>query len=412
MRFLSLDADNAMHGRAPIAIALAAGGVFALALGLRLSQPLFISALNSHTGIGYATISLAFGVAQLTWGIAQPVAGAIADHWGPRRVMVAGAVLLAAANAVAPFAGNAVMLTLLIGVAAAAGAGALGPAMLIAAANRWIPEAKRSMTSGIINAGGSFGQFTMVPLAALLIGTVGWRAAMIVLGVVVLAAVPLLTVFTATSRAAERPGTAGGGTLGAALRNAARDRSFVLLNAGFFTCGFHIAFLSTHLPGVVALCGLPASVSAWSLSVIGLFNIAGSLLIGKAIETQRMKSALAMIYVARAMLIVAFVMAPKTPATFLLFSAGIGITYLSTVPPTVGLVAKLLGARYLATLFGVVMLSHQVGGFLGAWLGGRVFEATGSYDRMWLADIALCLLAAVVHMPIREAPLAAAGAPA
>jgi predicted MFS family arabinose efflux permease len=205
---------------------------------------------------------------------------------------------------------------------------------------------------------------------------------------------------------------AAGGTLGAALRNAVRDRSFVLLNAGFFTCGFHIAFLSTHLPGVVALCGLPTSVSAWSLSVIGLFNIAGSLLIGKAIQTQRMKSALAVIYVARAMLIVAFVVAPKTPVTFLLFSAGIGITYLSTVPPTVGLVAKLLGARYLATLFGVVMLSHQIGGFLGAWLGGRVFEATGSYDRMWLADVASCLLAAVVHMPIREAPLAPAAVPA
>jgi len=408
MRRLSFDADTGLRNRASIAIALAAGAVFALALGLRLSQPLFISALNAHTGIGYATISLAFGVAQLTWGIAQPVAGAIADQWGPRRVMVAGAVLLAAANAAAPFAGNAVMLTLLIGVAAAAGAGALGPAMLIATANRFVPEAKRSMTSGIINAGGSFGQFTMVPLAALLMAVIGWQPAMIILGATTLAAVPLVMLFTPPSAAPARSSSAGG-TLAHALRSALLDRSFLLLNAGFFTCGFHIAFLSTHLPGVVALCGLPASVSAWTLSVIGLFNIFGSLLIGQAIQRQRMKFALAAIYLARAMLIAAFVLAPKTSATFLLFGAGIGVTYLSTVPPTVGLVAKLLGVRYLATLFGVVMLSHQIGGFIGAWLGGRVFEATGSYDSMWLVDIALCLFAAVVHMPIREARLVAVG---
>jgi len=163
------------QSRKHLSIALAAGAVFALGLGLRQAQPLFISSLNSHTGIGYATISLAFGVAQLMWGVAQPVAGAVADRWGPRWVMIAGVVLLAAASAATPFSGNAVVLTLLIGVAAATGAGAVGPAMLIPAANRWIPEAKRSVMTGIINAGGSFGQFTIIPLAQLLIGVAGWQ---------------------------------------------------------------------------------------------------------------------------------------------------------------------------------------------------------------------------------------------
>ena len=399
------------QSRAYISIALAAGAVFALALGLRQAQPLFISPLNSHTGIGYATISLAFGVAQLIWGVAQPVAGAVADRWGARWVMIAGVLLLAAANAATPFSDNAVALTLLIGVVAAAGAGAIGPAMLISAANRWIPEAKRSVTTGIINAGGSFGQFTIVPLAQLLIGIAGWQPAMIILGLMALTAAPLVIMLTPGVSAGPVARTPAGGTLGGTLRGAVRDSSFLLLNLGFFTCGFHVAFIGTHLPGVVGLCGLPASVSAWSLSIIGLFNILGSLWIGKAVQVRRMKYALAAIYFARAMLILAFFLAPKTPLAFFVFAAGIGFTYLSTVPPTVGLVAKLLGARYLATLFGVVMLSHQIGGFLGAWLGGKAFEATGSYDWMWLADIALCLFAATVHLPIREAR-AVAAAPA
>ena len=400
------------QNRKHLSIALAAGAVFALALGLRQAQPLFISPLNSDTGIGYATISLAFGVAQLMWGVAQPVAGAVADRWGPRWVMIAGVALLAAANAATPFSGNAIVLTLLVGVVAAAGAGAIGPAMLISAANRWIPETKRTVTAGIINAGGSFGQFTIIPLAQLLIGIAGWQPAMVILGVAGLAAVPLVMVFTPSASAPAAAGAFCSGTLGVALRGAIRHPSFLLLNAGFFTCGFHIAFISTHLPGIVALCELPASVSAWSLSTIGLFNIMGSLWIAKAVERRRLKYALAAIYFARAMLILAFFFAPKTLVAFFLFAAGIGFTYLSTVPPTVSLVAKLLGARYLATLFGIVMLSHQIGGFLGAWLGGKAFEATGSYNWMWIADIALCLFAALVHLPIREARVVPAAATA
>jgi predicted MFS family arabinose efflux permease len=206
---------------------------------------------------------------------------------------------------------------------------------------------------------------------------------------------------------------AGGATLGEAVRGALRDPSFLLLSAGFFVCGFHVAFIATHLPGVVAACGLPPSVGAWALAVVGLFNIAGSFAIGWAVDRWRMKSLLSLIYATRAVAVLAFVLAPKTEAVVLVFAAVIGFTYLSTVPPTAGLVAKLHGARYMATLFGLVMLSHQVGGFLGAWLGGKAFEATGSYDWMWWIDIALAVGAALLHLPIREArvaPRAAAAA--
>ena len=389
--------------RAYLGIAIAAGAVFAFGLGIRQSQPLFISAINSQTGVGYATISLAFGIAQLMWGVAQPIAGAVGERYGMRPVMVAGVCCLVVATALTPFVTSALGLILLIGILAPFGAGGMGPAMLLSAAARWIPAAKRSFASGIVNAGGSFGQFTLVPFAQLLIGVTGWQPAMMALGASGLLAVPIVLWLTRGASGPMPHAHSGAGTLREAIRGAAGDRSYLLLNVGFFTCGFHVAFIATHLPGIVATCELPATVSAWSLAIIGLFNIAGSLWVGRAIQEWRMKLALAGIYAARAAIIVIFFYAPKTEMTFFLFAAGIGFTYLSTVPPTMGLVAKLHGMRYLATLFGIVMLSHQVGGFLGAWLGGKAFEATRNYDWMWWADAALCVMAAVAHLPIREA---------
>ena len=391
--------------RGYLAVALAAGAVYALGMGIRQAQPLFISAINSHTGVGYASISLAFAVAQLMWGIAQPAAGAVADRWGHRQVMIAGTLLVVAATAALPLAQSSLALILLIGVLGGGGAGAFGQGMLMSVANRWLPAARQGMASGIINAGGSFGQFTLIPFAQLLIGVAGWQPALMILGATGLLAVPLVLYLThgSADAAAAAKAATGKATLRQALHEAANDRSYLLLNIGFFTCGFHVAFIATHLPGVVASCALPPAVSAWSLSIVGLFNILGSLWIGNRIQHWRMKIALAGIYAARAALILVFFYSPKTETTFFLFAAGIGFTYLSTVPPTVGLVAKLHGTRYLATLFGMVMLSHQIGGFLGAWLGGKAFEASGNYDWMWWADAALCLMAAAVHLPIREA---------
>ncbi|HJY75691.1 MAG TPA: MFS transporter [Burkholderiales bacterium] len=407
---------TALH-RNHVAVALIAGAIFALGLGVRQSQALFIGPINSSTGIGYASISLAFAVGQLMWGVAMPVAGALADRYGARLVMTAGASLVALATALTPLAHTTAELILLIGLLAAIGAGAIGPGLIMSALARWVPEEKRNFATGIVNAGGSFGQFTIIPLASLFIGLAGWQPAMVIMGVVGLGAIPAILWVT---QAAPAPSAAGArtqghatGTLKDAVATALRDPSFLLLTAGFFTCGFHVAFIATHLPGVVALCGLPAAVSAWSLAVIGLFNIFGSLWVGRFMTGRRMKTTLAGIYFARALIILIFFFSPKTTLTFLLFAAAIGFSYLSTVPPTVGLVIKFYGPRYVATLFGLVMLSHQVGGFLGAWLGGKAFEASGNYDWMWFADIALCLFAAAVHLPIREAkaaPIAVAAA--
>jgi len=244
-----------------------------------------------------------------------------------------------------------------------------------------------------------------VPLgvAATLTGALGWAGALIALGLLSLAIVPLAWPLRGVHPPAAH-GAAPEKSFRDSVRDAVRDPSFLLLTAGFFVCGFHVAFIATHLPGVVELCGLPPAVAGWSLALIGLFNIVGSFASGWAIGRWRMKSVLSLLYAARAAAVLAFVFAPKTTATFMVFSIVLGVTYLSTVPPTVGLVGKLHGVRYVATLFGIVMLSHQIGGFIGASLGGYVFERTGSYDWLWYADIMLAIGAALIHLPIKEAP--------
>ena len=389
--------------RRQIAVVAAAGLVFALIFGVRQSVALFIGPINSATGLGIAAISLAFACAQLMWGITQPIAGAVADRYGTGRVIATGAVLVMLGTVLTPHATSAWMLVVLIGVVAAGGAGMAGLGVLMSAVTRAVPADKRGFVSGMVNAGGSFGQFVIAPLAALLTGMMGWIGAVTALGFLSLAIVPLAWVLRG-----QHPhppiGADGEKSMRHAVRDAWQDPSFLLLTAGFFVCGFHVAFIATHLPGVVALCGLPPAVGAWALSLIGLFNIAGSLASGWAIGRWRMKSVLSLLYASRALAVLVFVFAPKTTTTFMVFAVVLGFTYLSTVPPTVGLVGKLHGMRYVATLFGIVMLSHQVGGFLGAWLGGYVFEHTGSYDWLWYTDIMLAVGAALIHLPIKEAP--------
>lgn len=389
--------------RRHIALVAAAGLVFALIFGVRQSVALFIGPINSATGLGIAAISLAFACAQLMWGITQPIAGAVADKYGTGRVIAVGAVLVMLGTVLTPFATSTWMLVLLIGVVAAGGGGMSGLGVLMSAVGRALPAEKRGLASGMVNAGGSFGQFLVAPLAALLTGAIGWIGALTALGFLSLAIVPLAWVLRG-KHPHPPAGAAAEKSMRHAVRDAWHDPSFLLLTAGFFVCGFHVAFIATHLPGVVALCGLPPAVGAWALSLIGLFNIAGSFASGWAIGRWRMKSVLSLLYAARALAVLAFVFAPKTTTTFMVFAVVLGFTYLSTVPPTVGLVGKLHGMRYVATLFGIVMLSHQVGGSLGAWLGGYLFERTGSYDWLWYIDIMLALGAALIHLPIKEAP--------
>ena len=385
---------------------LAAASILLVTMGIRQSMGLFVSPLNTSTGLGIATISLALAVAQFVWGAIQPVAGAIADRHGPRPVLIGALVLLALGSALTPLMSSGPGLVLTIGLVSAMGSGAASFSVLIGAAATRLPLEARATASGVINAGGSFGQFVFAPILQKLILVLGWFGALWALAGVVLAALPLVGRIAprapadAPCKAASAPSGPG---LWPSVRQALADPSYRLLHAGFFTCGFHIAFLVTHLPGEVNLCGLPPTVASWSLAIIGLFNIAGSLYAGACVARYRSKHVLFWLYGSRAAMIALYLAAPRTDLTFYLFAAGLGFTWLATVPPTAAIVGKLFGVRYLGTLFGLTLLSHQIGGFLGAWLGGLSITRFGDYTWMWYADITLAALAALVNLPIREA---------
>jgi MFS family permease len=396
-------------GKRAAAVTFAAAAILMVTMGVRQSLGLFVSPLNTATGLGITTISFAYAVAQLMWGVAQPFAGGIADRHGPGKVLVGGLVILAVGMALTPFIHSGLGLVFTLGILAAIGAGAGSFSVLIGAASRHLAAESRGKSSGVINAGASFGQFVFAPVTQALIQGIGWVGAMWSLAAMTLASLPLVRVVNAPAMPA---GTSAAALAPAqpwrAVREAVRDRNYLLLHAGFFTCGFHIAFLVTHLPGEVGLCGLPASVASMSLALIGLSNIVGSLLAGAGTARYRSKHILALMYGSRAVLIGCYVAAPKTATTFYVFAIGLGLTWLATVPPTATIVGKLFGVRYLATLFGLALLSHQVGGFFGAWLGGIALARTGNYDWMWYADMALAAMAALVNLPIREAPVQAA----
>ncbi|WP_140718963.1 MFS transporter [Pseudomonas sp. Hp2] len=391
----------------------AASAVLMLTMGARQTTGLFVDPIHRDTGLGIAAISFALAVGQFVWGAVQPLFGALADQRGPLPVLAAGGLLLALGLGLTPLMPSEWGLIFSLGLLAAAGAGAGSFSVLIGAtAHRLAPE-KRSFAAGIINAGGSLGQFLFAPLVQLMIGAAGWAMAMIGLAALSLLTLPLAWPLRRKPQAHAAPHAAPpGGDLRSQLRAALRDRSYWCLHLGFFTCGVHIAFLVTHLPGEVALCGLPASVSAASIALIGLFNVAGSLAAGKLGERFRMKWLLFAIYAGRAALIVLYLLAPPTPLTFYVFAAALGFTWLATVPPTAGLVGKLFGPRYLGTLFGLTLLSHQLGGFFGAWLGGVALEKFGDYTWMWYADMALAAGAALANLPIRERRPAMAAAAA
>lgn len=391
-------------------ITLTAAGILMVTMGVRQSTGLFVSPLNTATGLGIANISFALAIAQFAWGAVQPFAGAAADRYGAAPVLIGGIVLLALGSALTPFMDSSVGLIVSLGLLSAMGSGAASFSVLIGAAAQRLPLEARGAASGVVNAGGSFGQFVFAPIAQKLIQGVGWMGAMWGLALLTLAALPLVRKLVPPG--SHRPHAAGDGSLRQTLRAALRDRSYILLHLGFFTCGFHIAFLVTHLPGEVALCGLPADVASWSLAIIGLANIAGSIYAGGCVARYRSKHILFWMYASRAVLVALYLMAPKTAMTFYLFAAGLGFTWLATVPPTASIVGKLFGVRYLGTLFGLTLLSHQIGGFLGAWLGGIAVSLQGDYTWMWYADIALAAAAALVNLPIREAPVAVAPAAA
>ena len=397
-------------GRAPAhwGLLITASAMLMITMGVRQTTGLFLQPIHQSTGVGIAAISFALAIGQLVWGAVQPVFGAIADKQGSTRILVVGGLLLALGMALTPFMSSQWGFMLTLGILTAAGAGAGSFSILIGAtASRLAPE-KRSFAAGLINAGGSLGQFVFAPLVQLTITAAGWGVAMFGLAAASLLTLPLAWPLRRKPRPASADDAGNATTVPAEmslreqLRIALRDRSYWLLHFGFFTCGFHIAFLVTHLPGEIALCGLGAGVAGASIALIGLFNVLGSLVAGALGQRYRMKLILAVMYASRAVMIVIYLVSPPTSMTFYIFAAALGFTWLATVPPTAGLIGKLFGPRYLGTLFGLTLLSHQVGGFFGAWLGGLAMEKFGAYTWMWYADIALALLAAVANLPIRE----------
>ena len=369
---------------------LGAAAILMITMGARQSAGLFVLPLNTATGLGIASISFALAVGQLLWGAVQPVFGAMADRWGSRRVLVLGALLLAAGLAATPAVDSEAGLLLTMGVLSAAGAGAGSFSILIGATARHVPAERRSFAGGFINAGG-----LVRPVRVRAAGPgdherlrVGGGHARPRRGGAAHHSARLDAAAGARKRPVRRTPSGSSGLLHQ-VAAALQDRSYLCLHAGFFTCGFHVAFLVTHLPGEVHLGGHSAAVSAASIGIIGLFNIAGSLCAGALGTRCRMKYILALMYGSRAVMIAIFLMAPQTAITFYVFAAALGFTWLATVPPTAGLVAKLFDTRYLATLFGLTLLTHQIGGFLGAWLGGLAMDHYGNYQWMWYADIAL-----------------------
>lgn len=390
-------------GKSAWVVILSSAAILMITMGARQSMGLFLSPINESTGLGIVSISFALAVGQFFWGLAQPIFGAIADKRGSYQVLVAGSLLLAVGLALTPFAASEWSLIMTMGVLSAAGAGAGSFSILIGATAQQLPEKQRSFAGGFINAGGSFGQFVFAPLLQAIISGFGWVAAMLTMAATTLLSIPLASALGGDV-SAQRSEASDSNSIGLyqQVKQAMADPSYLCLHAGFFTCGFHIAFLVTHLPGEVALCGHPAIVSATSLAIIGLFNIGGSLLAGSLGTRYRMKYILAVMYGSRAVMIAIYLLAPKTLLTFYIFAAALGFTWLATVPPTAGIVGKLFGTRYLATLFGLTLLTHQIGGFLGAWLGGLAMAHDGNYLWMWYADISLAIAAALVNLPIRE----------
>ncbi len=383
-------------------ITLAAAALFMITMGARQSQGLFLFPISGSTGVSIVAVSFAMAVGQFMWGLAQPVGGALADRFGFGRVLIGGVLLLAVGTALTPLLTSQLGLVLTIGILSALGAGAGSFTVLIGALAQRLAPRERGIASGLITGGGSFGQFLFAPLVQNMIVLWGWMGAMWSLAAITLLALPLVKIITGQPKAVGAAGSAADGTMRATIKTAFGDPSYLLLHGSFLTCGFHIAFLITHLPGEVDLCGLPASVASWSLALIGLANIAGSFAAGWMLNHFRGKYILFGMYGSRTLLILLYLAAPKTEWTFYLMAIGLGFSWLGTAPPTAALVGKLFGTRYLATLYGMTMLSHQIGGFFGAWLGGLAFAHYGNYLSMWYADALFAAAAALLNLPIRE----------
>ncbi|MFD2238677.1 MFS transporter [Aureimonas populi] len=389
--------------RNPWIVLACAATIVTIAMGIRQSSGLFLRPIELELGVGREAFGLAIAVQNLILGLAQPFIGALADRHGAGRVAAAGAAVYALGLILASQSATALGLNLTLGFLVGLAMTGVTFVVVIGAAARAVPPEKRGLAAGIVTAGGSFGQFLLVPLAQGLIGSFGWRETFLIFAALA-AAIAVLAIGIA-GRPRQQAGISTQ-SFGEALREASGHSGFWLLNGGFFVCGFHVAFIGTHLPAFLADRGLDPAVGARALALIGLFNIIGSYLFGLSADRFRKKYVLSGIYFGRAAIMALFLSVPFSPLSATLFAAAMGFLWLGTVPLTSGLVGQIFGVRYLSTLFGIVFLFHQLGAFFGAWAAGLAYEATGSYDLAWTASIALALMAGLLNWPIRDAPVA------
>ncbi len=394
--------------RTPAVIAVCGCLIGMVTFGPRSTLGFFLTPLSQSHGWGRDVFALAIAVQNLLWGLGQPFAGAIADRYGANRVLSVGALLYGAGLVMMAYATNAAMLELSAGLLIGFGLSGCAFTVVLGAFGKLLPENWRSLAFGAGTAAGSFGQFLYSPVAVMLMGVVGWQETLVIFGASLLVVLPLsFALATGRSAAPVRPTPAQESqSLRQALAEAFGHRSYVLLVLGFFTCGFQLALVTVHLPSYLIDRGLSNQVGGWTLAIIGIFNIIGSLFAGWLGNRMPKRYILSAIYFARALAVVAFISLPASPLATYLFGAVTGLLWLSTVPPTSALVALMFGTRWLTMLFGFAFFSHQVGGFLGVWLGGIAFERTGSYNSVWWLSVLFGLLSAVINLPIVEKPVA------
>ena len=396
--------------RTPVVVLLCGCHIGLIGFGARSGMGFFLTPMSNAFGWGRDVFALALAIQMLLWGAAQPFAGAMADRFGAVPVLSVGAVLYALGLVTMAYVSSPAMLHLTAGAVIGFGLAGASFTIVIGAFGKLMPPQWRSLAFGAGTAAGSFGQFLFSPLTVALIDSYGWQNTLIIFAAVVLLIMPLSLALasprTATSPGPGVPSPPMQQSVAQALTEAFGHRSYMLLVLGFFTCGFQIFFIAVHLPAYLIDRGLPAWVGGWALATVGLFNIVGAITAGWLSGFMPKRYILSFIYFARSLAILVYILLPPSAVTTLLFSAVLGLLWLSTVPPTSGLVAVMFGTRWLAMLFGFAFFSHQVGGFLGVWLGGLLFEQTGSYAAVWWLSILLGLLSAAINLPIVEKPVA------
>ncbi len=385
--------------RTPSVVITAGCLIALLGFGVRSGFGLFLEPISADLGWGREVFALAIAIQNLFWGLGQPFAGALADRYGSGRVLATGGLLYAAGVLLMSQTSTPLMLHLSAGVLVGLGLAGASFAVVLAAIGRMVSEERRSWALGLGTAAGSLGQFLMVPIGQLFLSTYGWSIALLLLSCCAALIIPLATALTGRG---EHNASTREQTMSEALREAGGHSGYWYLTSGFFVCGFHVAFIQTHLPAYLVDMGIAREIGAWALALVGLFNVFGAYSSGLLGGRYSKKNLLSWLYLARAVAIALFIIVPLSPASVLIFSAAIGLLWLSTVPLTSGLVAQIFGPRYMATLFGIVFLSHQLGAFLGVWMGGYLFDTTGSYEVVWWLSVALGVLAALLHWPINE----------